>query len=251
MNIPLLESRVTSLESLMADLIEVSYRTQRNVDQLSLEMREFKEESRRNQENFKEEMREFKEESRRNHENFREEMRDFKEEMKDFKDEMREFKDQSEKDRRAFNKQLGEIANKQGRMTEDLVAPGIGRILQKIVGGPCGSQDQEAIRVKRRHCITQERREFDAVVACDQYVLINETKSSLNVKDVNDFVEIMGQIRNYFPDYSSKRIIGSLATLYADPSLIKYASSKGILVLAVGDELMDIQNEPGFIPAEF
>ena len=233
LNIPLLESRVTSLESLMADLINVSYRTQRNVDQLSLEMREFKEES------------------RRNHENFREEMRDFKEEMKDFKDEMREFKDQSEKDRRAFNKQLGEIANKQGRMTEDLVAPGIGRILQKIVGGPCGSQDQEAIRVKRRHCITQERREFDVVVACDQYVLINETKSSLNVKDVNDFVEIMGQIRNYFPDYSSKRIIGSLATLYADPSLIKYASSKGILVLAVGDELMDIQNEPGFIPAEF
>ena len=226
MNIPLLESRVTSLESLMADLIEISYRTQRNVDQLSLEMRE-----------FKDEMSDFKEESRRNHENFREEMR--------------EFKDQSEKDRRAFNKQLGEIANKQGRMTEDLVAPGIGRILQKIVGGPCGSQDQEAIRVKRRHCITQERREFDAVVACDQYVLINETKSSLNVKDVNDFVEIMGQIRNYFPDYSSKRIIGSLATLYADPSLIKYASSKGILVLAVGDELMDIQNEPGFIPAEF
>jgi len=226
LNIPLLESRVTSLESLMADLIEVSYRTQRNVDQLSLEMRDFKDESRRNQENFREEMR-------------------------DFKDDMKDFKDQSEKDRRAFNKQLGEISNKQGRMTEDLVAPGIGRILQKIVGGSCGSQDQEAIRVKRRHCITQERREFDAVVACDQYVLINETKSSLNVKDVNDFVEIMGQIRNYFPDYSSKRIIGSLATLYADPSFIKYASSKGILVLAVGDELMDIQNEPGFIPAEF
>jgi len=42
LNIPLLESRVTSLESLMADLIEVSYRTQRNVDQLSLEMRDFK-----------------------------------------------------------------------------------------------------------------------------------------------------------------------------------------------------------------
>jgi len=44
LNIPLLESRVTSLESLMADLIEVSYRTQRNVDQLSLEMRDFKDE---------------------------------------------------------------------------------------------------------------------------------------------------------------------------------------------------------------
>lgn len=81
--------------------------------------------------------------------------------------------------------------------------------------------------------------------------MINETKSSLNANDVNDFLEVMREIRNYFPEYSSKRIIGSLGTLYAAPSLIKYASSKGILILAVGDELMDIQNEAGFRPSEF
>ncbi|MDQ1238606.1 MAG: hypothetical protein QG577_791, partial [Thermodesulfobacteriota bacterium] len=61
----------------------------------------------------------------------------------------------------------------------------------------------------------------------------------------------MGEIRFYFPQYTDKKILGSLATLYADPSLVRYASNKGIVVLAVGDDLMDIQNEQGFVPAEF
>lgn len=73
MSVPLLESRVTSLESLMADLIGAVHVTQRNVDQLSLEMR------------------------------------DFKDEMLVFKDGMTRFQYETERDRRAFNKRLGEI----------------------------------------------------------------------------------------------------------------------------------------------
>jgi len=145
LNIPLLESRVTSLESLMADLINVSYRTQRNVDQLSLEMRD-----------FKEEMREFKEEMK----DFKDEMRDFKDEMKDFKDEMREFKDQSEKDRRAFNKQLGENSNKQGRMVEDIVEPSMDRIFKELLGLSPDVEPSGGMRVKIPHPRTGRMKEF-------------------------------------------------------------------------------------------
>ena len=60
-----------------------------------------------------------------------------------------------------------------------------------------------------------------------------------------------GKFREYFPEHKDKKIVGSLGTLYAHKSLIRYASSKGILVLAVGDELMDVMNEPGFKPTEF
>jgi hypothetical protein len=58
-------------------------------------------------------------------------------------------------------------------------------------------------------------------------------------------------VREYFPEYTDRKIIGSLATLYADKSLVKFASRKGIMILAVGNELMDVMNEPGFKPAEF
>ena len=233
MNIPLLESRVTSLEFLMADLIEVSYRTQRNVDQLSLEMREFKEES------------------RRNHENFREEMREFKDEMKDFKDEMREFKDQSEKDRRAFNKQLGENSNKQGRMVEDIVEPSMDRIFKELLGLSPDVEPSGGMRVKIPHPRTGQMNEFDVIRTYGNYLLLTETKSTLRPYDVDDVLIKINEIREYFPEYRERKMMASVASLNVDESLVTYASRKGIIVLAVGDHLMDIMNPPGFTPTEF
>jgi hypothetical protein len=87
----LIEARVTTLETMMADLMTAVAQTTRTVERLSLE-------------------------------------------MADFKDEVRGFMERSDRDRRNLNKQLGEIANKQGRMAEDLVAPSVCRILREVLG---------------------------------------------------------------------------------------------------------------------
>ena len=52
------------------------------------------------------------------------------------KGDLRASQDRMERDHRNLNKQLGEIANKQGRMTEDLLAPSVCRILQEVVNCP-------------------------------------------------------------------------------------------------------------------
>ena len=232
---------------MMANLITVSENTSRAVAQLSLEMAQFKDEM----------------------QDFKDEMRDFKDEMQDFKDEMRVFKSESEQwrsksdenleafrremreENRKLNKQLGEIANKQGRIAEDLVAPSIGRILREITHSTCEETEYEAVRVRTHHRISGNRREFDVLAICGEYVLIVETKITLTPEKVDGFVELMEDIRNYFPEYESRKMIGGLATLYADTSIVTYASRHGILVLAVGDDLMDIQNGPAFRPREF
>ena len=67
--------------------------------------------------------------------------------------------------------------------------------------------------------------------------MVNETKSRLDQRDIPELLETIREFREYFPEYKDKKIIGSLATLFADESLIKYASREGILILAVGDEL--------------
>ena len=173
------------------------------------------------------------------------EMREFKGEMSDFKDEMRI-------EHRNLNKQLGEIANKQGRMTEDLVAPSICRILQEVVDCPPSYGCGLVVRIRKVNPKDRSRtREFDAIAECGDYVLVNETKSSLAPVDIDKLMDTIAIVREYFPEYKDRKIIGSLATLYVDESLVKYASRKGIIVLAVGEELMDIVNEPGFKPAEF
>ncbi len=216
----LMESRVRSLEEMMADLIAT-------VEQTSLEMRTSNDRMERDTANFKDEMRVFKEE-------------------------MRTFKDETRREHRNLNKQLGEIANKQGRMTEDLVAPSICRILREVLGLPQSHECGQAERIRRPHPkVKGRRKEFDVIAECDGYVLVNETKSSLKPSDIPELKKTIRQFREYFPEYKDMKIIGSLATLDVDASLAKYASREGILILAVGDELMDIKNEPGFQPAVF
>ncbi len=180
-------------------------------------------------------------------------------EMREFKEEMREFKDRTDQDRverklkqLRFNKELGAIARKQGRMAEDLVAPSICRILRDTFKIPATYECAANVGYKRIDPRDNSRmKEFDVVAECDGYVLVVETKSTPKSTDIPELLETMGEFRDYFPEHKSKRIIGSLASLYADESLIKYASREGILILAVGEELMDVMNEPGFKPTEF
>jgi len=213
----LIDSRVRSLEEMMADLITT-------VEQTSLEMREFAERLERDTDRFRQSL---------------------ENDTANFKEEMRQ-------DHRDLNKQLGEIANKQGRMTEDLVAPSICRILREVVDCPpnvaCGS----LVRPRRTHPQDKSRlKEFDVIADCGEYVLVNETKSKPTPTDIDELMDTIQEVREYFPEFRDRKFIGSLATLYADKSLIKFASRKGVLILAVGDELMDVINEPGFKPAIF
>ncbi len=89
------------------------------------------------------------------------------------------------------------------------------------------------------------------IAVCGDYVLVNETKSNLGLEDIGKLMDTIEEVREYFPEFRDRKFICSLATLYAEESLIKFASRKGILVLAVGDELMDVKNEPGFKAAIF
>ena len=230
-----MKARVENLEISMEDLKEIVARTSLQVERTSEGLAEFKEENRL----FREEMREFKEEMRR-----------FKDEMKEFKDDMLRFRDESKRENREFKRQLGDIANKYGRLIEDIVAPSICRVMKQALGF-----DEETLcfaneRIKRAHRGDVRRlREFDVVAECCDYVMINETKSSLKAVDVTDLISTIAIVRDYFPEYRDRKIIGSIASVSIDESVVSFATKNGILALAVGDELMDIQNPDGFVPA--
>ena len=215
----LIEARVTNLETMMADLMTAVAQTTRTVERLSLEMS------------------------------------DFKQEMREWRDKtdaaLLAYREEGCRERRALNKQLGEIANKQGRMAEDLVAPSIGTILRKIEGYPETMPVAVIVRPRLIHPTKPGRsREFDTIAVCGDYLLVNETKSTLTPSDVKKVLKLIPEVREYFPQYKDKKVICSLATLYVDPSLVKHATNHGVLVLAVGDDLMDVMNPEGFKPKE-
>jgi hypothetical protein len=227
----LMESRVRSLEEMMADLITT-------VEQTSIEVRASTDKMERDTANFKE-----KTDAT---------LARMERDTARLKEDLRASQDRMERDRRDLNKQLGEIANKQGRMTEDLVAPSICRILREVVNCPVNEGCGLLVRPRRINPNNRSRtKEFDAIAECGDYVLVNETKSNLKPSDINKLMKTIQEVREYFPEYADKKIIGSLATLYVDDSLVKFASRKGVLILAVGHELMDVMNGPGFKPVVF
>lgn len=211
-------------------------RTEAELRAFKEEMREFKDEMRQ----FKEEMSDFKDEMG----DFKDEMREFKGEMADFKDEMSDFRDRSDRDRREMNRKWGDLANKLGTMVEDLVYPSLPRIIEARFATPVLDL---SIRRKRRQP-SGERYEFDAIAVTAELVFLNSTKASLRSGDVDRFVDEIAEFRRLFPEYAALPVIGVLATLAVEDSVLAYAAKQGFLVLAVGDEIMDLQNAPGFEP---
>jgi len=171
----------------------------------------------------------------------------FKNEMGGFKDEMRAFKDESRQINREMNMQWGAMAKKMGTMTEDLVAPSIPCIVREEFG-----LELESFGIRQRRRLPDGRtKEYDAVGAAGDLVFVDSTKSTLDASDVKDFIEDILVFRDFFPEYREKKLIGILATLRVEENVLKHAEKQGLLVLAVGDQLLEVKNTPGFKPKEW
>lgn len=180
----------------------------------------------------------------------------FGREMVDFKREMAALWQRSDQaraeERRDWNRRWGEMSNRLGTLVEDLVAPSLPRIAAPYLELPPGCALETALRVKRRHPADPSRtREVDALCSSPSAWLACETRSRLTARHVSAFVTGLPELREFFPEYTSRRLFGCLASLAVEPEVVTFAERCGVLVLAVGDELMDVLNTPGFAPKAF
>ena len=243
-----------NLELLSLEMKEKQDRTDRNLELLLLEMREDRKDLSREMKESKDRtdrvLKELSLEMKEGQDKLSQEMKEFKVEMQVWRDKKDQEIEEMRQERRQHNLEMGRIANRQGRMAEDFVAPSICRIMKEALGIDKKIPCIDNFRAKRAYRgDTSKIREFDVIAECLDYALVNETKSSPTPADVNELIESMGVIRDYFPEFKDRKLIGAIASLFLNTSLINYASAKGILALAVGDDLMDIKNPAGFKPS--
>lgn len=165
-------------------------------------------------------------------------------ELREFKEEMRDFKEENRQQIREMNRQWGDLASKLGTLVEDLVYPSLPRILRETL-------EEEILDLgprRKRRLADGRVKEFDAVAVTADLVGLNSTKATLTSADVDCFVKDIATFREFFPEYRELPVVGILATLAVDDSVLNYAEKTGFLVLAVGDELMEVKNRPGFEP---
>jgi len=169
------------------------------------------------------------------------ELQEFKQEMKEFKDEMRVFKDTVHQEVGRINSQWGELANKMGTLVEDIVAPNLPRIAAEYFG--CVEIEDFMIRRKVRNKKDRTKvKEFDALVLCGDKLIVNDTKSSPRVEYINEFIELLEEIEDYFPEYKGKELIPIFSSLYISEEIVKYLSKKGIYAMGMRDDTMEILN---------
>ena len=164
--------------------------------------------------------------------------------MKTFKDEMCAFKEEGREQNREMNRRWGELADKMGTMVGDLVAPNLPRIVREVL-------EQDVLDLCERRCrrlADGRSRAFDAVAITADLICLNSTKSTLRNADVDRFVEEIASFREFFPEYQHLPLVGILASLAVEESVLNYAEKQGFVVLAVGDQVMEVKNRPGFVP---
>jgi hypothetical protein len=161
--------------------------------------------------------------------------------IEQLRNEMGDFKDEMEKEVKRMNKQWGELANKMGTVVEDIVAPNIPRIAKEYF--KCGDLEDFMVRRKVRNKKERSRsREFDVVAVCDDKVIINETKSTPRLDYINDFIEVLRDIHDYFPEYKGKKIIPIFVSLYITEDVVNFLSKNNIYAMGMRDDTMDILN---------
>ena len=149
----------------------------------------------------------------------------------------------------AADKRWGELSNKMGTLAEDLVAPGIPTVFSTFFGLP---DPEWRVRVWARHRTDRSRRrEYDVVAWDGDVFLVNETKSQARPDDVRALLEAVTEARSYFVEADGRRVVGSLASFFIDPSLVRAAEREGLLVFGLGRGLLETLNSPGFKPREF
>ena len=111
-------------------------------------------------------------------------------------------------------------------------------------------QEVADLSVRRKRRLQDGRTwEFDGiVVTAGGQVGLNSTKSTLRSADVDRFAKEVAAFRKFFPEYASYPVVGILASLSVEESVLNYSERCGLIVLEIVNELMEIKNHPGFSP---
>jgi DNA-binding protein H-NS/DNA-directed RNA polymerase subunit F len=148
---------------------------------------------------------------------------------------------QAEKDRKEFNKRLAELSDSMGTLVEDMVAPNARRIASEIF--PDDPAVRLAQRVRQVHPSDRGRMlEIDLLVSGREHLMVVEAKRRLNPEKIREFVEKVGTIPEFMPEYARHKLVPVVASVTIDTSVIAFLNRQKVYGVAMGDETMVLVN---------
>jgi hypothetical protein len=203
-------------------------------DRLDKTVQEMKEDTRLLGERLDKTIQEMKEDTRLFKERTDKTVQDMKESTKTFEENMN-------KTIQDMNRRWGELANKMGTVTEDIVAPGFPFLIERHFGL---SLDDISCRRKVKDK-SGNRWEFDLVARSGNIAFIVDVKSDYNkIEYLDHFIQVLlPKAAELLPDLKGCKIIGCIASFRLAPSIIERASEMGILAISLGGDYLEFCNQ--------
>ncbi len=143
------------------------------------------------------------------------------------------------------------------KKAESLFTSQWGKLMESLVDGDLAPLlnergiEVEATFQRRRGRRNGEHFEIDIVAVSSHEVVVVEVKTTLRSEDVTEFLAKLPVFTDFCKEYRGRRILGAVAYLVSDASVIAYAERRGLFVIRATGSSASIVNRPGFEPRVF
>ena len=180
----------------------------------------------------------------------REQLKELRASQKETSEQIKETSEQMKK----TDKQIQKIGGRFNQRWVDLVESLVKGKLVKIFKDQNIdiSQTQERTISERK---TPEgkfvKREIDIIVANGTEVVAVEVKTSLTRKDVEYFLEVLSNFKEFFPRYKNETLYGAMAFLKAESKSDMLAEENGLFIIRATGDSAQLVNQADFKPKVF
>ncbi len=144
----------------------------------------------------------------------------------------------------------GRFNQRWGALVESLVEGKLVKIFQERGIDITQTHTRSVAWFKKPDGSIQER-EFDIIVANGSEVVEVEVKTTLDLRDVNSFIEKIKDFKKYFPRYKTETVYGAVAYLNSEGEAHSYAEKQGLFVIRATGDSASLVNKETFKPKAF
>ncbi len=80
------------------------------------------------------------------------------------------------------------------------------------------------------------------IAVSEKHVILNETTSTPKIEYINDFLDVLPQVFEYFPDYKENTLVPIFSSLYIPENVEKYLTKHNIYAMGMKNDTMDLLN---------
>ncbi|MBF0295033.1 MAG: DUF3782 domain-containing protein [Magnetococcales bacterium] len=141
------------------------------------------------------------------------------------------------------DRKLDRLGGRLGEFVEGLVAPACETLFTQR-----GIPVHEVSRRVKARLPDGRMMEIDLFVVNTDSVVLVEVKSKLEVGDVREHLERLGDFKEFFPRFAGYRVYGAVAAMVMDDNIMRFAINQGLFVIEQTGDTLRMANAADFEP---